>query len=521
MRSSSGRRRERIRRSVAKWFTALRRDSQQSPSGIASTDPTGFVRARPKNVLVEERLAYRQEISRTPGTKIHGQPEGRISIHLPFDGHHCFDRDAHADAERLLDRSTHSRHAMVGHLVFVEYDETNLAEVLKLAGKFGSFPLRLPIRSPKLPDSHALIADKHAYRQVIRYAPTSGPKVVPLKIIVELFDPGHQDDEFLGRSELELIHGNTEIRRAVAAIIKKSAEFQPYLTMRIRVLLNLPAVSTRLDSDESPVVRAVRLTLPGTTTLPASSVQPDGINGLQIDVRTGSFEWLGEPMMHGDLKPETVRKYWSKDMTLRFLQPGEVFLQKKLRVKVDVEVPGELLSGTQVRLFSATGAMDGADKRKSLKVRTVISNTCTVVLHDAFAERQISPSQSFTFDELIPDEQRLADVRAALIDQRFDIGCDAAIEQDNKKRLQHLFIATRRDGPDMMQLWIYAEGRRHPTQREARHPGGHRYRSKFQSGTLEIHIRGLVRADARGVTREINGLHLSLRSRFRRMKALR
>ena len=90
-----------------------------------------------------------------------------------------------------------------------------------------------------------------------------------------------------------------------------------------------------------------------------------------------------------------------------------------------------------------------------------------------------------------------------------------------KRRLEHLFIATRRDGPDTIQLWIYVEGRRHPTQRESRHPWGHRYTSKFESGTLDIHFRGLVRGDARGVTREINNLHLVLRERFRRMKALR
>ena len=42
-----------------------------------------------------------------------------------------------------------------------------------------------------------------------------------------------------------------------------------------------------------------------------------------------------------------------------------------------------------------------------------------------------------------------------------------------------------------------------------------------QPESLDIHFRGLVRGDARGVTREINNLHLGLRECFRRMKALR
>jgi hypothetical protein len=38
---------------------------------------------------------------------------------------------------------------------------------------------------------------------------------------------------------------------------------------------------------------------------------------------------------------------------------------------------------------------------------------------------------------------------------------------------------------------------------------------------LNVHVRGLVHGDARGVTREVNALHLGLYERFQRMKALR
>ena len=209
-------------------------------------------------------------------------------------------------------------------------------------------------------------------------------------------------------------------------------------------------------------------------------------------------------------------------MVLNFTQPGELFLQQDLSVEVCVEVPDELLSGTQVRMFTATGEPEATGAGRVLQARTVITTHCRVILHDAFLKRQISPSQTLSFDEIVPDAQRVADVRAALEDQRFEGECDKPVgESQGKRRLEHLFIATRRDGPDTIQLWIYVEGRRHPTQRESRHPWGHRYTSKFDSGTLDIYLRGLVRGDSRGVTREINNLHLVLRERFRRMKALR
>lgn len=144
-----------------------------------------------------------------------------------------------------------------------------------------------------------------------------------------------------------------------------------------------------------------------------------------------------------------------------------------------------------------------------------------MLLYDAFSKRRISPSQSFCFDEIVPDEQRVADVEAELVDQGFSLPLKQPLDGNGKKRIERLIIAERRDGPRTIQLWIYVDGRRHPTKRESRHPWGHRYRSKFESGTLNVHIRGLVHGDARGVTREINALHLALHQRFQRMKALR
>src|SRR5687768_4415345 len=88
-----------------------------------------------------------------------------------------------------------------------------------------------------------------------------------------------------------------------------------------------------------------------------------------------------------------------------------------IRVDVDVELPDELTSGAQVRFFGATGEAPRRGAANPLKVRTIISARCTVLLYDAFSKRRISPSQSFCFDEIVPDEQRVADVEAELVDQ--------------------------------------------------------------------------------------------------------
>jgi hypothetical protein len=277
------------------------------------------------------------------------------------------------------------------------------------------------------------------------------------------------------------------------------------------------------------MLRSVRVTLPDQATLPLSSVrvyrgrrdEENEERAVQVDTRAGSFEWPGGPMTVGASSDDAPRVYWSTPFEMCFLQPGDLFQERHIRVDADVELPNELASGTQVRFFDATGEAPLRGSANPLQVRTIISATCTVLLHDAFSRRRISPSQSFCFDEIVPDDQRVDDVRAALVDQRFSIRLNEPLDGNSKKRVERLIIAIRRDGPRTIELWIYVDGRRHPTRRESRHPWGHRYRTKFESGTLNVHVRGLVHGDARGVTREINALHLALHERFQRMKALR
>lgn len=85
-----------------------------------------------------------------------------------------------------------------------------------------------------------------------------------------------------------------------------------------------------------------------------------------------------------------------------------------------------------------------------------------MLLYDAFTQRRISPSQSFCFDEIVPDEQRVADVEAELIDQGFSTRLNELLDGNSKKRIERLIVAERRDGPRTMQLWIYVDGQRHP-----------------------------------------------------------
>ncbi|HZG89017.1 MAG TPA: hypothetical protein VEZ42_02280 [Pseudonocardia sp.] len=516
-----------MRRLVDRW--GVRRTAERSAAQPG--DQRAFVRARPRYLLVEERLAYEQEISSNPSTRLPDPPTGRIRIDVPYDGGACFGPHARDDAERALGGTGAARHAVFGHLVFVEHEETDLDDVLGLAGTYGPYPLQLPISSDTLCDPGILTSDRFAFRSDIAYRPpAAGPRIVPLQVDVELFDPGHRDGTFLAESDVAEVRARPELRRLVADLLKESAEFQPYLTARIRIRLSLPPRRSSAGPAGPPVVRRVRITLPDAATLPLSTVRlhdgavvadGDGGPGLQIDARAGSFDWPGPPMKIAAKSGEGRRVYRAAPIEVQFLQPGELFRQRKIEVEVDVELPDELASGAQVRFFDATGMAPRTGSAGPLQVRTILSSRCSVVLQDAFGKRPISPSQSFCFEEIVPDAQRVADVLAALVDQRFDIELEEPLEHSGKKRIEHLIVATRRDGPRTMQLWIHVDGRRYPAQRESRQPWGHRYRSKLEGGTLNVHVRGIVHGDARGVTHEINALHLALHDRFQRMNASR
>jgi len=273
-----------------------------------------------------------------------------------------------------------------------------------------------------------------------------------------------------------------------------------------------------------PVVRRVAVRVPKITSLAESSLELD-VEGhrsttVQHNPRNGSLEWFDIPTHRDEpMAGALPRRFTSPTMAVLFHQPGELFAQKDLIITASIEVPGELLSGTQARLFDAQG-YPYSEGRNILAIRTLLNIRAAVVLRDAFDRRLVSPYQSFHFDEIIPNPLRIADITAALADQRFAVR-QWQLGANRGKRLAYVLRADRTNGPDSMTMLLFVEGHRHPTERQSRQPGGHRYTSKFDSGDLRVYVKGWVRRDSSGLVREINDLQLAPRERFRRLKAYR
>jgi hypothetical protein len=328
------------------------------------------------------------------------------------------------------------------------------------------------------------------------------------------------DDADLSKIDHESDEGELS---SVAKKIMAYVGFQSLLRFRFTVRVTLPA--RRGDAPKEPIVRRVSVELPTITSLAPSSLQlkvGEKPESIQHNPENRSIEWFDVTTTRDkDAGEEEPWSFHSPPMVMTINQPGELFTQDALLIEVEVETPGELLSGMNARLFDARGWRYRRGSKDPLSVRSIITMRCTLVLRDAFARRWLSPYQSFHFDEIIPDDLRIADIATALGDQRFEVKQVPVADVRSKAGPRHILLAERTQGPDVMTLLVVVHGHRHTTRRRFQQSGKRRYTTKFDSGDLGIIVYGWAHRDTRDLIHEINDLQLVLRDRFRRLKAPR
>ena len=141
-------------------------------------------------------------------------------------------------------------------------------------------------------------------------------------------------------------------------------------------------------------------------------------------------------------------------------------------------------------------------------------------LDDAFARRSRSTYQHLHFDEIIPEERRVDDIKKALADLGFRIVDDRSLKQGHED-FSHFLLAERQEGPDSINLWIFVEGKRYQTRRQSGESSDQIYTTTFESGDMKIYIRGEKPGDVKSLLEKMNALQAMLRDRFAHLKARR
>ena len=482
---------------VARVSSPLRK-----PYGAGSV----FVRARLKRARIREWYSYFQEISENAVRKMEKDPEGRIDLELPYDGDRYFSRQARGDIRHARDLgAAPGTEALVGHLVLTGFEHANLDGLLDLGPIHGSVPIRVPIAGlPDPGDADPLIADRCACVLSHDYQPgTRHLKVLPVDVDAKLHDP---DDAHFRPPKTESDFAGRRLQ------MLRQVGFLPELQLQMTVRLDVPR---ELADGARAKIRQVFISWPTHTSLQSLHLRVDGkTHPLRYNPKREGLEWSDVTMICGrDPGAGEIRSFSSPEMVLTIPQPGELYQQPSLDGQVKVTV-NRLLSGMDARLFDATGASRG---RSGVMRQSLITTNFRLILDDAFARRILSPHQQLHFDEVIPAETRIDDIKMALKNLGFKVA-DPWPDHGPEKRW---LWASRAEGPEKLELVLYAEGKQHTSKRQRRVPGGITYHTKLDSGELRIYVYGKLSGNSGPVVQEMNALREALRERFDRLPARR
>ena len=300
------------------------------------------------------------------------------------------------------------------------------------------------------------MTDRSACVLTHKYQPDSQHfKVDPVDVDAQLHDP---DDAQFSSSHVASDSDGQRLR------IMRQVGFKPELRLQMRVHLDIPR---GLAAEAKVMVRQVFIRWPTHTSLRALKLWVgDQPHALRYNPKREGLEWFHIPMAAAaDTGAGELRRFSTPAVLLAIPQPGELYKELSLDGEVRVTVD-RLLSGMDARLFDVTGSRHG---QPPVTRQSVITTTFKLILDDAFARRVLTPHQQLHFDEVIPAETRIDDIKMALRNLGFTVTdpCRTKARSDVGSGL------SAAEGPDKLRIMLYRG--RQATQVTAATDGPRRY----------------------------------------------
>jgi hypothetical protein len=508
--------------------TRVKQALAQTRGGATGNDGI-FARARLASADITERYWVEQVLSVSPSERMGEKPKGKIEMAIPYDGCKFFTRQAKDDVlAALAGGGQHGGNAGVGHLVLHNYTKTDLGSKLSLSDNHDAVRIEALLGDPGL-----LSADQQTCVNECEFSPAE-PEVIPAQLEIGLHDPDSLDVLRLELDRLSLARLSQPDNETYGLIdsvigkIKQQVSFRNDLLLTIRIGLALPVGR----NGELPVARVTRMAIgwPTITSLRTLRLLTYGDQGygteseavvpVRYNPEETSLEWEDIRIPQPARKPnEDHAHYASLFMLLSIQHPGELYQQKKLEISAELEVSDYLLSGLKARLYEA----DGRPSDKQPKLTTKVHVDAKLTLDDAFARRDFTPSQHLFFDEVIPAETRITEIRNSLEEKGFVVSPSSSqpLPGSNAETVRWFLKAERQEGPYTMELWIVVEGRHFITMEETTRGAGQTHTTERQTGDLQVYIRGALPRDSKALTHEMNALQRKLRERYGRVRQRR
>ncbi len=487
-----------------------------------------YARGCPERVSLKETYTYKLELSQNRVIGISTAPVGQLEILVPYDGRHYFTREACADVEAQLNgiNPDDGAEAQVGHVLLANYDKTDLKDVLDLGEHYDTVAIRVPVVSDSINKPEQLYSDQEAALIVHEYRPRA-PDVTPITVRLDITDEDSFTQLFRAVKEKSLTDW-AELKKQLAQQIN----FNHWLVLHLQVSLAIPS---SMPESIAPRIARVSLDWPTMTSFRTFNLKVDVAEGekppaLRYNPVKACIEWEDVKLAPIEAPSSTngneqammapkARRFSSRATRLLVNHPGEFYQRLLLKGAIELEIKDFLLSGVEMRVFDGSGLHVDAKRCANERITRIIIEV-EQVLDDAFAQRKFFPYQQRVFEEVIPDQIRLADIRGALLDYGFQINKELPIA-DTPEVLRHVLQAERAEEQYTMELLVLVDGEHYIAERQTELPGGQIYASRVTSGELTVHMLGTMTGSTKELIRRMNAIQNALYERFARLRAKR
>jgi len=197
--------------------------------------------------------------------------------------------------------------------------------------------------------------------------------------------------------------------------------------------------------------------------------------------------------------------------------PAILFDISELSGSLSIEQPGILFSGSYSRVFDPTGR----EKSNKIKLKSKIIDDFFLDLQGIFKQKNFLPLREYHFDGVIPNEQRINDIKETLRNKGIELHPDKEnnvkkppeYEDGELKERSLILEGETKLGAEQALLLVRVEGKKKEMEREITVEGGYKGTTMLETGETNVLIVGYCR-NHKKMTNLLNSISSSLKEKF-------